>query len=47
MSRKHLDRYVAEFVGKHNNRQLGSVDRMEATVKGMDKKQMRYREITA
>ena len=47
MSRKHLDRYVAEFVGKHNNRPLGSVDRMEATVKGVDKKQMRYREITA
>ena len=47
MSRKHMDRYVTEFVGRHNNRPLSTEKRMGKIVRGMDKKRMRYRDLTA
>ena len=47
MSRKHMDRYVTEFVGRHNNRPLDTEKRMAKIVQGMDKKRLRYQDLTA
>ncbi len=42
LSEKHLDRYVAEFAGRHNQRPLDTIDQMTAMVRGMDGKRLRY-----
>ena len=42
MSPAHLDRYVTEFSGRHNQRELDTVDQMGAMVRGMDQKRLRY-----
>ena len=47
MSPKHLDRYVGEFAGRHNQRPDDTVDQMAAMVRGMDGKRLRYRDLTA
>ena len=47
MSPKHLDRYVGEFAGRHNQRPNDTVDQMAAMVRGMDGKRLRYRDLTA
>ncbi len=47
MSRRHLQRYVDEFVGRHNARPLSAKERMGKIVQGMDKKRLRYRDLTA
>ena len=46
MSRKHLDRYVAEFEGRHNRRPLDTVDQMAVMAQGMLGKQLTYRMLT-
>ena len=45
MSKKHLGRYVTEFVGRHNRRPSDILDQMGAMVKGMDGKRLRYVEL--
>ena len=45
MSPKHLDRYVGEFAGRHNDRPLDTVDQLRAIVRGMVGKRLRYREL--
>lgn len=47
MSKKHLRRYVTEFVGRHNKRPLDTMDQMGAMVKGMEGKRMTYPTLTA
>ena len=47
MSPQHLDRYVGEFAGRHNQRPDDTVDQMAAMVRGMDGKRLRYRDLTA
>ncbi len=47
MSRKHLDRYVQEFEGRHNRRPLNTIDQMTAMVRGMLGKRLRYRDLIA
>jgi len=42
-SPKHLDRYVTEFAGRHNIRELGTEDQMVALTKGMVGKCLRWR----
>ena len=42
VSVKHLDRYVGEFSGRHNNRPLDTVDQMTAVVQGAIGKRLRY-----
>lgn len=42
MSAKHLDRYVAEFCGRHNRRPLDTEDMMAASVRGMVGRQLTY-----
>lgn len=46
MSEKHLDRYVGEFSGRHNNRTADTLDQMAAAA-GMIGKRLRYRELIA
>ena len=42
MSPKHLDRYVAEFSGRHNVRDADTIDQMEAVVADMVGKRLSY-----
>ena len=47
MSKKHLQRYVNEFSGRHNVRERNTVDQMGAVVAGMTGKRLRYRDLIA
>ena len=47
MSAKHLDRYVAEFQRRHNDRDSDTIEQMESLVAGMAGKRLRLRELTA
>ncbi|MDE0034469.1 MAG: IS1595 family transposase [Deltaproteobacteria bacterium] len=46
MSRKHLDRYVNEFAGRHNLRDEDTVDQMAAVARGMGGKRLKYEDLT-
>ena len=46
-SKKHLKRYVTEFVGRHNKRTLDTDDQMGALVCGMEGKRLKYAELIA
>lgn len=46
-SPKHLQRYVNEFAGRHNDRPLDTEDQMTAMVRGMDGKRLRYADLVA
>ncbi len=45
MSRKHLQRYIDEYAGRHNIRPLGTMARMESTFEGMGGKRLTYKEL--
>ncbi len=47
ISPKHLDRYVREFAGKHNLRQLDTLHQMRRVVRGLAGKQLMYQELIA
>ena len=47
MSPKHLDRYVTEFSGRHNERDRNTIDQMSRMVEGMVGKRLRYRDLIA
>ena len=47
LSPKHLDRYVQEFAGRHNLRELDTIDIIASVTTGMDGKRLRYRELIA
>ena len=47
MSPKHLQRYVDEFSGRHNNRQADTVDQMADIALGMVGKRLRYADLIA
>ena len=42
MSQKHLQRYVDEFVGRHNFRRSDTTDQMWLVVSSMDGKRLKY-----
>ena len=42
ISEKHLDRYVTEFAGRHNARELDTADAMRRVVRGMVGRRLRY-----
>ena len=47
MSPKHLHRYVREFEGRHNQRELDTVDQMRAMVRGLAGKQLSGADLAA
>ena len=47
MSPKHLDRYVAEFAGRHNARPLDTIDQMLEIWHGLSGKRLRYDDLIA
>lgn len=46
VSPKHVERYVFEFVGKHNARPLDTIDQMTMIVRNMEGKRLPYAELT-
>ena len=46
VSHKHLDRYVGQFTAKHNMRDSGTEDQLEAVIAGMIGRRVRYRDLT-
>ena len=47
MSAKHLDRYVGEFAGRHNDRDRDTIDQMSHIAQGMVGKRLRYADLIA
>ena len=47
MSEKHLDRYVTEFSGRHNDRERDTIDQMAGIAQGMVGKRLRYEDLIA
>lgn len=47
MSPKHLNRYVDEFVGRHNIRESDTLDQMRSVYRGLQWKQLRYKDLIA
>ena len=47
MSPKHLDRYVSEFAGRHNDRESDTIDQMTNMAQGMVGKRLRYKDLIA
>ena len=47
ISHKHLDRYVQEFVGRHNVREHDTLAQMTAVVKGLEGKRLTYAQLKA
>ena len=47
MSPKHLDRYIAEFTGRHNIRDLDTRDQMHHLATGMIGRRLTYRDLIA
>lgn len=47
MSEKHLQRYVDEYVGRHNDRQEGTMQQIAGVVQSMLGKRVKYKELTA
>ena len=45
MSPKHLQRYVNEFAGRHDLRELDTMEQMESIVRQMDLKRLPYKEL--
>ena len=44
LSKKHLNRYVTQFAGKHNLRNLDTIDQMAMVVQGMVGKRLKYQD---
>ena len=47
MSPKHLERYVTEFSGRHNDRPSDTIAQMENIAQGMTDKKLRYKALIA
>ena len=47
ISPKHMRRYVAEFAGRHNLRDLDTIDQMGTLVLNMENKRLRYKDLIA
>ena len=45
ISPKHLDRYVTEFAGRHNDRNMDTEDQMKSVVAGMQGRRLKYRDL--
>jgi len=47
VSRKHLQRYVNEFVARHNLRDLDTIDQMKRVVHGMIGRRLTYHDLVS
>ncbi len=47
MSAKHIDRYVNEFAGRHNDRPANTIDQMRHMAENMQGKRLRYSDLIA
>ena len=47
MSEKHLQRYVDEYVGRHNSRQEETMEQISGVFQAMLGKRLTYKELTA
>ncbi len=47
LSKKHLQRYVHQFAGKHNVRTMDTLEQMQHVVAGMVGKRLMYKTLTA
>ena len=47
LSAKHLQRYVNEFAGRHNIREMDTIRQMEEVVARMVGRRLMYRDLTA
>lgn len=47
MSEKHLGRYVTEFAGRHNVREMDTIEQMKSVVKGFIGKGLPYKKLVA
>ena len=47
LSPKHLQRYVNEFCGRHNVRELDTIDQMRLLAKGLDGRRLRFKDLVA
>ena len=47
MSKKHLDRYVQEFAGRHNIRERDTINQMQYIAMGMIGKCIKYKDLIA
>ena len=47
LSAKHLQRYVSEFAGRHNIRELDTLEQMEHVVAGLVGRRLMYRDLVA
>ena len=47
LSAKHLQRYVNEFCGRHNVRELDTIDQMRLLAKGLEGKRLRFKDLIA
>ena len=45
VSHKHLDRYIGEFAGRHNQRSQDTMQQMQRVAGGMVGKRLRYKEL--
>ncbi len=45
LSPKHLNRYIQEFVGRHNIRDLDTIQQMKAVCENMDGNRLKYRDL--
>ena len=45
MSKKHLQRYIDEYAGRHNIRPLATMEQIETTFDGMKGKRLKYKEL--
>lgn len=45
MSEKHLGRYVTEFSGRHNDRNLDTIDQMAHVVRDMVGRRLTYKDL--
>lgn len=46
-SAKHIDRYISEFAGRHNDREADTIDMMRGMVEAMSGKRLLYRDLIA
>ena len=47
LSKKHFNRYVTQFVGKHNVRDCDTIDQMVMVVRGIAGKRLRFKDLVA